>query len=68
MMCPNIPYVMTDVPAATADTFATGLAGTFRRPSVGPSSPLFHPGSNRHTCRRRGPKLFTWFHVPHRRR
>ena len=34
MMCPNIPYVMTDVPAATADTFATGLRAAGDLPST----------------------------------
>jgi glycerophosphoryl diester phosphodiesterase len=34
MMCSNIPYVMTELPSATADTFATGLRAAGDLPST----------------------------------
>lgn len=34
MMCSNIPYVMTEVPSATSDTFATGLRAAGDLPST----------------------------------
>jgi glycerophosphoryl diester phosphodiesterase len=45
MMCSNIPYVMTEVPSATADTFATGLRAAGDLPSTlyWPFQPLLSP-------------------------
>lgn len=46
MMCSNIPYVMTEIPSATTDTFATGLRAAGDLPSTlnWAFQPLFSPG------------------------
>jgi glycerophosphoryl diester phosphodiesterase len=46
MMCSNIPYVRTEVPSATADTFATGLRAAGDLPSTlgWAFQPLISPG------------------------
>jgi hypothetical protein len=46
MMCSNLPYVMTEVPSATADSFATGLRAAGDLPSTlgWAFQPLISPG------------------------